>query len=48
MQQIISNKIQLGNKLNPATDYSGVPTVDDEANLESIYEKIDKIEGFWK
>ena len=29
-------------------DYSGVPAVDDEANLESIYEKIDKIGGFWK
>ena len=48
MQQIISNKIQLGNTLNPATDYSGVPNVDDEANLESIYRKIDKIGGFWK
>ena len=48
MQQIISNKIQLGNTLNPATDYSGVPNVDDEANLESIYRRIDKIGGVWK
>ena len=48
MQQRISNKIQLGNTLNPALDYSGVPAIDDEANLESIYGKIDKIGGFWK
>ena len=48
MQLRISNKIQLGDTLNPALDYSGVPAVDDEANLESIYGKIDKISGFWK
>ena len=48
MQQRISNKIQLGNTLNLAMDYSGVPAVDDEANLESIYGKIDKIGGFRK
>ena len=29
-------------------DYSGIPAVDDEANLESIYGKIDKIGGLWK
>ena len=48
MQQRISNKIQLGDTLNSALDYSGVPAVDDEANLENIYEKIDKIAGFWE
>ena len=48
MQRRISNKIQLGDTLNPALDYSGVPAVDDEANLESIYEKIDKIGGLLK
>ena len=48
MQQRISNKIQLGDTLNPALDYSRVLAVDDEANLESIYGKIDKIDGFWK
>ena len=48
MQQRISNKIQLGDTLNPALDYSGVPAVDDEANLESTYEKTDKIGRFWK
>ena len=29
-------------------DYGGVPSIDDEANLESLYSKIDKIGGFWK
>ena len=48
MQRRISNKIQLGDTLNPALDYSDVPAVDDEANLESIYGKIDKIGEFWK
>ena len=48
MQWRISNKIQLGDTLNPALDYSDVPAVDDEANLESIYGKIDKIGEFWK
>ena len=48
MQRRISNKIQLGDTLNPALDYSGLPAVDDEANLESICGKIDKIDGFWK
>ena len=48
MQRRISNKIQLGDTLNPALDYSGVPAVDGKANLESIYGKIDKIGRFWK
>ena len=48
MQRRISNKIQLGDTLNPALDYSGIPAVDNEANLESICGKIDKIGGFWK
>ena len=30
MQQNISNKIQLGDTLNPLQDYGGVPAVDDE------------------
>ena len=38
----------MGNTLNPATDYSGIPAVDDEANLESIYGKVIKIGEFWK
>ena len=29
----MSNKIQLGDTLNPALDYSGVPAVDGEADF---------------
>ena len=48
MQLRISNKIQQGNTLNPALDYSDVPAIVNEANLKSIYGKIDKIGGFSK
>ena len=48
MQQTISNKIQLGDTLNPLKDYGGIPAIDDEVNLETLYGKIDKIGKFWK
>ena len=48
MERPISNKIQLRDILNPLKDYGGIPSIDDEANLESLYSKIDKIGGFWK
>lgn len=41
MERNMSNKIQLGDTLNPVLDYAGVPSVDDEANLESLYSEID-------
>ena len=48
MQRAISNKIELGVTLNPLKDAGEVPAVDDEANLENIYGKVDKIGKFWK
>ena len=48
MPRNISNKIQLGNTLNPLQDYGGIPAVDDEGNLENLYSKVDKIGAFWK
>ena len=30
MQKAISNKIQLGNTLNPLDDYAGIPSINDE------------------
>ena len=48
MQRNISNKIQPGDTLNPMLDYGGIPAVDDEANLENLYSKVDKVGGFWK
>ena len=48
MQQPISNKIQLGDTLNPAKDYGGAPSADDEGNLENLIGKVGKVGGFWK
>ena len=48
MQRPISNKIQLGDTLNPEKDYGGVPSTDDEGNLENLIGKVDKVGGFWK
>ena len=48
MQWNISNKIQLGDTLNPLQDYGVISAVDDEGNLENLYSKFDKIGAFWK
>ena len=48
MQLNISNKIQLGDTINPLQDYGGVPAIDDEGNLENLYSKVDKIGAFLK
>ena len=34
MQKAISNKIQLGDTLNPLDDYAGVPSINDEGTLK--------------
>ena len=34
MQKAISNKIQLGDTLNPLDDYGGVPSINDEGTLK--------------
>ena len=48
MQRNMSKKIQPGDTLNPMLDYGDVPAVDDEANLDNLYSKVDKVGGFWK
>ena len=48
MQRTISNKIQLGDTLNTLKDVGGILSIDDEANLENRYSKVDKIGKFWK
>ena len=48
MQIAISNKIQLGDTLNPLKDYARVPTINDEGNLEDLIQKVDKVGEFWK
>ena len=46
MQKAISNKVQLGQTLNPAADYSGVGSINDEGTLENILGKVDKSQTF--
>ena len=46
MQKPISDKIQLGQTLNPARDYGGVPSINDEGTLENLISKVDKVTGF--
>ena len=46
MQKPISDKIQLGQTLNPARDYGGVRSINDEETLENLISKVDKVTGF--
>ena len=48
MQKAISNKIQLGETLNPLHDYGRVPSINDEGTLENLITKVDKVQGFIK
>ena len=42
MQKAISNKIQLGETLNPLDDYGGVPSINDGGTFENLIGKVDK------
>ena len=44
----IRNKIQSGEKLNLLDDYGGVPSVDDDGNLQTLISKVDKVGKFWE
>ena len=46
MKKPISDKIQIGQTLNPARDYGGVPSINDEGTLENILRKVDKTTNF--
>ena len=46
-QKQITNRIEFGQKLNPADDYSGMPAVSDDGNLQNLINKVDKIKKFW-
>ena len=46
MQKAISDKIQLGETLNPLNDYGGLPSINDEGTLENLIRKVDKVRGF--
>ena len=46
MQKPISDKIQIGQTLNPARDYGGLSSLNDEGTLENIISKVDKSTNF--
>ena len=48
MQKSIRNKIQFGKNLNPVDYYGGVPSVDDDGNLETLFSKVDKVGKLWE
>ena len=48
MQKPISDKIQIGQTLNPARDYGGVHSMNDEGTLENMLGKVDKTTNFLK
>ena len=48
MQKPISDKIQIGQTLNPARDYRGVSSINNEGTLENIISKVDKSTNFIK
>ena len=48
MQRAISDKIQLGETLNPLKDYSGAPSINDKETLENLIGKVDKVSRFVK
>ena len=43
MQKAISNKIELGNTLNPLHNYADVPSINDDGTLENLIGKADKV-----
>ena len=48
MPKPISDKIQIGQTLNPARDYGGVSSINDEGTLENIICEVDKSTNFYK
>ena len=47
MQREISNKIQLGETLNPLNDVSANSSIDNTSNLKDVFGKVDKLGDLW-
>ena len=47
IQREVSNRIQLGQDLNPLNDVSAVPSIDNQANVKDIFSKVDKLGELW-
>ena len=47
MQREISNKIKLGETLNPLNDVWAVSSIDNTSNLKDVFGKVDKLGDLW-
>ena len=47
-QKPIRNKVHFGDNVNPLNDDGGVPSVNDDGNLQTIIDKVDKVAKFWQ
>ena len=47
MKTEISNKIQLGEILNPLNDVSAVASIDNTSNVKDVFGKVDKLGDLW-
>ena len=47
MQREVSNRIQLGQYLNPLNDVSTVPSIDNQVNVKDLLSKVDKLGELW-
>ena len=48
MQRETSNKVQLGENLNPLKDLPKVPAVDNTSDLKDVFRKVKKLGNLWK
>ena len=42
-QKPITNRIEFGQNLNPLNDYAGVPAINDDGNLQTLIDKVGKV-----
>ena len=47
VQRDVSNRIQFSQDLNPLNDVSGVPPIDNQANIKDLLSKVDKLGESW-
>ena len=48
MQRETSNKVQLGENLNPLKDIVKVPAIDNTSNLKDVFKKVNKPGNLWE
>ena len=48
MQREISNKVQLGENLNPLKDIIKISAIDNTSDLKDVFKKVDKFGNLWE